>query len=144
MATPKDFLTLAVASTGQGLQSRIVSLQLLTKICETQPSLHIQTTDDFQSNNIHNGHVSVSEAFSTLRFHLGEPGRFRILIGILNSGGCGGIGELQTIGLQFFNTFLNSSENLQNRLYIQAELSQAGFDPNNLTKVYRKKIKYNI
>lgn len=52
----------------------------------------------------------------------------------MNSGG--GTGELQVHGLRFMNTFLESAENIQNRLYLQAELFQAGFEPTSLVKVY--------
>ena len=79
------------------------------------------------------GHTTVSEAMSTLRLRCSEPVRFRLLVGMLNSGG--GSGELQAVGVKFINCFLESSENLQERLYLQAELFQAGFDPNNLNKV---------
>lgn len=39
--------------------------------------------------------------------------------------------------LRFINSFLESSENLQQRLYLQAELFQAGFEPDSLAKVRR-------
>jgi hypothetical protein len=52
---------------------------------------------------------------------------------MLNSGG--GSGELQANGLRFVNTFIESAENLQNRLYLQAELAQAGLEPHSLTKL---------
>lgn len=81
----------------------------------------------------HQGHNSVSEALSTLRLRCGEPVRFRLLVGMMNSGG--GSGELQLHGLKFVNTFLASAENSQNRLYLQAELYQAGFDPMNMANV---------
>lgn len=79
------------------------------------------------------GHTSVSEALSTLRLRCGEPVRFRLLVGMLSSGG--GSGELQMFGMKFINTFLNNSENCQQRLYLQAELCQAGLDPETLDRV---------
>ncbi|RZC41257.1 Drf FH3 and/or DUF724 domain containing protein [Asbolus verrucosus] len=91
-------------------KSRILALQLLTKAC--QPS--------------NNGHCAVSEALSTLRLRFGEPVRFRFLIGMLMS--AGGQGDLLVAGMKFLNTFLDTSGTMQKRLYIQAELEQAGFD----------------
>lgn len=85
-------------------------LQLLTKACDP----------------LGNGHSAVSEAMSTLRLRFGEPVRFRFLVGMLMS--AGGQGELLAAGMQFLNTFLETSGSAQRRLYIQAELEQAGFD----------------
>lgn len=79
------------------------------------------------------GHTAVSDAISTLRLRCAEPVRFRLMIGMMNSGG--GSGELQATGLYFVNTFIDSAENLQNRLYLQAELSQAGLDPHQMAKL---------
>lgn len=81
----------------------------------------------------HNGHQAVSESLSTLRLRCAEPVRFRLLIGILNSGG--GSGELQYVGMRFVNTLMESAETLQTRLYLQAELSQAGFEPMQMSKL---------
>lgn len=55
------------------------------------------------------------------------------ILSMLNSGG--GTGELQYYGLKFINTFLESADSIQTRLYLQAELQQAGFDPMNMVKV---------
>lgn len=74
----------------------------------------------------------MSDALSTLRLRCGEPVRFRLMVGMFNSGG--GSGELQTFGLKFINTFIDSADSLQDRLYIQAELAQAGFDPKLMSK----------
>lgn len=52
---------------------------------------------------------------------------------MLCSGG-GGV-DLLSAGLRFLNTFLDTSGNQQNRLYIQAELQQAGFDIDAIKKV---------
>lgn len=52
---------------------------------------------------------------------------------MMNSGG--GSGELQAIGLRFINTFMESAENAQNRLYLQAELYQAGMEPQQMSKL---------
>ncbi|XP_055701618.1 uncharacterized protein LOC129800905 isoform X2 [Phlebotomus papatasi] len=113
-SSPIGLLPLAAAATGQGIRSRILALQLLTTACDPV-------------NSGTKGHCAVSEALATLRLRCGEPVRFRLLVGMLNSGG--GSGELQTIGLGFLNTFLESADGVQERVYIQAELHQAGFDP---------------
>lgn len=120
-------LPLAASATGQGIRSRILALQLLTNACDKTVLGH------GSQKSVHSGHTSVSEALSTLRLRCGEPVRFRLLVGMLNSGG--GTGELQVHGLRFINTFLESAENTQNRLYLQAEIFQAGFEPTALIKV---------
>lgn len=79
------------------------------------------------------GHSMISEALSTLRLRFGEPVRFRFLVGMLQSGG--GSGELQAAGLAFINALLSSAPTPQRKLYIQAELEQAGFDIVTLKKV---------
>ena len=80
-----------------------------------------------------NGHQAVSESLSTLRLRCAEPVRFRLLIGILNSGG--GSGELQFVGMRFITTLMESAESLQTRLYLQAELYQAGLEPQQMSKL---------
>lgn len=126
--SPVGLMPLAASATGQGIRSRILALQLLTIACDKHTAGH------GSQKGVYSGHTSVSEALSTLRLRCGEPVRFRLLAGMLNSGG--GTGELQYHGLKFINTFLESAENVQNRLYLQAELQQAGFDPMNMSKVY--------
>ncbi|CAH2235133.1 jg16124 [Pararge aegeria aegeria] len=58
------------------------------------------------------------------------------LVGMLQSGG--GSGELQTAGLAFINALLSSAPSPQRKLYIQAELEQAGFDIVTLKKIVMK------
>ncbi|XP_015838197.2 uncharacterized protein mwh isoform X1 [Tribolium castaneum] len=99
--------TLAICIMSNVTKSRILALQLLTKACN-------------------NGHSAVSEALATLRLRFGEPVRFRFLVGMLMS--AGGQGELLVAGMKFLNTFLDTSGTMQKRIYIQAELEQAGFD----------------
>lgn len=70
---------------------------------------------------------------STLRLRYGEPVRFRFLIGMLTS--AGGQGELLACGIRFINAFLDNAGAAQKRLYIQAELEQAGLDLKNIRKV---------
>ena len=113
-ASSAGLFTLAICIMSNVTKSRILALQLLTKAC--QPS-----------------HSAVSEALSTLRLRFGEPVRFRFLVGMLMS--AGGQGELLVAGMKFLNTFLDSSGTMQKRLYIQAELEQAGFDVATVKKV---------
>uniref|UniRef100_A0AAG5DFY9 GBD/FH3 domain-containing protein n=4 Tax=Anopheles atroparvus TaxID=41427 RepID=A0AAG5DFY9_ANOAO len=124
--TPIGLLPLAAAATGTGIRSRIVALQLLTIACDKSA-----LGDGTHRSQLH-GHTAVSEALSTLRLRCAEPVRFRLLVGMLNSGG--GSGELQAIGLRFINTFLESAESVQTRLYLQAELFQAGLDSSQMCK----------
>lgn len=130
-------LPLAASATGQGIRSRILALQLMTTACDRATYGHMGNVahgfDGSSLTPVLPGHTSVSEALSTLRLRCGEPVRFRLLVGMLNSGG--GSGELQMFGMKFINTFLNNAENSQQRLYLQAELSQAGLDPETLDKV---------
>ncbi|KAL4714507.1 hypothetical protein ACJJTC_017570, partial [Scirpophaga incertulas] len=101
-------------------KSRILALQLLTKACYPPAS----------------GHSMVSESLLTLRLRYGEPVRFRFLVGMLQS--AGGSGELQAAGLAFINALLISAPTPQRKLYIQAELEQAGFDIIALKKIITK------
>jgi hypothetical protein len=116
-ASSAGLFTLAICIMSNVTKSRILSLQLLTKAC--QPS--------------NNGHSAVSEALSTLRLRFGEPVRFRFLVGMLMS--AGGQGDLLVAGMRFLNTFLDTAGTMQKRLYIQAELEQAGFDVATVKKV---------
>lgn len=127
-SSPAGLLPLAVAATGQGLRSRIIALQLLTTACDKSSLIHHGS-----QKLIANGHTAVSEALSTLRLRCGEPVRFRLLIGMLNSSG--GSGEFQAVGLKFINSLLESADSLQNRLYLQAELIQAGLEPDSMLRV---------
>ncbi|XP_063695940.1 uncharacterized protein LOC134827287 [Culicoides brevitarsis] len=124
--TPIGLLPLAVSATGTGIRSRITAIQLLTVACDKV------ALSDGSHRVASNGHSAVSDALSTLRLRCGEPVRFRLMVGMFNSGG--GSGELQTFGLKFINTLMESAETLQDKLYLQAELHQAGFDPKLMTK----------
>ncbi|XP_034247856.1 uncharacterized protein LOC117649327 [Thrips palmi] len=106
--------TLAVSTMSSVNKSRVLALQLLTKTCEGCPE----------------GHGAVSEALSTMRLRFGEPVRFRFLAGVLSS--AGGQSDLLLAGLRFLNAFLRSAPGPQQRVYIQAELGQAGFQPSAL------------
>ncbi|XP_018331446.1 uncharacterized protein LOC108741227, partial [Agrilus planipennis] len=110
IASTAGLYTLAVCIMSSVNKSRIIALQLLTKACEASSK----------------GHSAVSEAMTTLRLRYGEPVRFRFLIGMLTS--AGGQGDLLAAGMRFINAFLDSAGSTQRRLYVQAELEQAGFD----------------
>ncbi|EDW33044.1 GL16160 [Drosophila persimilis] len=126
--TPVGLMPLASSATGQGIRARILALQLLASACDRQPFGSGSGSQKIASA----GHTAVSEAMSTLRLRCSEPVRFRLLVGILNSGG--GSGELQCAGVKFLNTFIESAVSIQQRLYIQAELFQAGLDPSTLAR----------
>ncbi|CAK1595778.1 unnamed protein product [Parnassius mnemosyne] len=111
-------LTVCIMSTVN--KTRVLALQLLTKGCYPPA----------------NGHSMISEALSTLRLRYGEPVRFRFLVGMLQS--AGGSGDLQAAGLAFINALLASAPTPQRKLYIQAELEQAGFDIITLKKINTK------
>ncbi|CAH2038035.1 unnamed protein product, partial [Iphiclides podalirius] len=111
-------LTVCIMSTVN--KTRVLALQLLTKGCYPPA----------------NGHSMISEALSTLRLRYGEPVRFRFLVGMLQSSG--GSGDLQAAGLAFINALLASAPTPQRKLYIQAELEQAGFDIITLKKIITK------
>ncbi|XP_070489860.1 uncharacterized protein [Chironomus tepperi] len=125
--TPVGLLPLACSATNTGIRARILALQLLTTACD--PNI----LGDHVPKASYYGHQAVSESLTTLRLRCAEPVRFRLLIGILNSGG--GSGELQYVGIKFINTFLESSDSIQTRLYLQAELYQAGLDPPQMSKL---------
>ncbi|KAH8302557.1 hypothetical protein KR044_008233 [Drosophila immigrans] len=126
--TPVGLMPLASSATGQGIRGRILALQLLASACDRQPFGQGNGSQKISAA----GHTAVSEAMSTLRLRCSEPVRFRLLIGILNSGG--GSGELQCAGIKFLNTFIESAVSLQQRLYIQAELCQAGLETSTLAR----------
>ncbi|CAG9093150.1 unnamed protein product [Plutella xylostella] len=119
-AGPHGAYTLTVTIMSSVNKCRVLGLQLLTKACYPPA----------------NGHAAVSEALSTLRLRYGEPVRFRFLVGMLQS--AGGSGELQAAGLAFINALLVSAPSPQRRLYIQAELEQAGIDIVTLKKMVSK------
>ena len=70
VAHPTGLFTVSVCVMSNFSKSRVLSLQLLTRLC-----------DDATVN----GHRQVSDALSMLRLRFGEPVRFKFLIGMLNS-----------------------------------------------------------
>ncbi|XP_014601284.1 PREDICTED: uncharacterized protein LOC106785387 isoform X2 [Polistes canadensis] len=112
-------LALAVCLTSSLNRSRVLALQLLTKVCQTA-----------------GGHAAVSEAVSTLRLKYGEGGRFRFLAGALLAPRAAI--ALRVAGVSFLNAFLKSAPRTQTRLYIQAEACEAGLEPQVLQEWLRE------
>ncbi|XP_066587974.1 uncharacterized protein mwh isoform X2 [Prorops nasuta] len=112
-------LALAVCLTSSLNRSRVLALQLLTKVCQTP-----------------GGHAVVSEAVSTLRLRYGEGGRFRFLAGALLASRAAI--ALRVAGVSFLNAFLKSAPRSQTRLYIQAEACEAGLEPRVLEEWLRE------
>ncbi|XP_012219351.2 putative leucine-rich repeat-containing protein DDB_G0290503 isoform X1 [Linepithema humile] len=112
-------LALAVCLTSSLNRSRVLALQLLTKVCQAP-----------------GGHAAVSEAVSTLRLKYGEGGRFRFLAGALLAPRAAI--ALRVAGVSFLNAFLKSAPRTQTRLYIQAEACEAGLEPQVLQEWLRE------
>ncbi|XP_020300516.1 uncharacterized protein LOC109864075 isoform X2 [Pseudomyrmex gracilis] len=112
-------LALAVCLTSSLNRSRVLALQLLTKVCQAP-----------------GGHAAVSEAVSTLRLKYGEGGRFRFLAGALLAPRAAI--ALRVAGVSFLNAFLKSAPRTQTKLYIQAEACEAGLEPQVLQEWLRE------
>lgn len=115
---PSGLFTVSVCVMSNFSKSRVLALQLLTKMC-----------------TINHGHKQVSDAVSMLRLRFGEPVRFKFLIGMLNSFNSG---AFQISCLRFLNTFVETASNYRERVHIQAELEDAGFDISHLKKLVSK------
>jgi len=115
---PSGLFTVSVCVMSNFSKSRVLALQLLTKMC-----------------TINQGHKQVSDAVSMLRLRFGEPVRFKFLIGMLNSFNSG---AFQISCLRFINTFVETADNYRERVHIQAELEDAGFDISHLKKLVSK------
>ncbi|KAJ8664586.1 hypothetical protein QAD02_006248 [Eretmocerus hayati] len=103
-------LALAICLTSSLNRSRVLALQLLTRVCQAP-----------------GGHAAVSEAVSTLRLRFGEGGRFRFLAGALLAPKAAPV--LRLAGVSFLNAFVASASRAQTKLYIQAEVCEAGLEP---------------
>ncbi|VVC32340.1 Hypothetical protein CINCED_3A012824 [Cinara cedri] len=112
--SPAGLYTLAACIMSTVNQSRLLTLELLTKAC-----CESGTAD---------GHNTVSDAMSTMRLRFAEPVRFRFLVGMMSGSGSSGM-ELLLAGLKFINAFTETCPDLQTKFYVQAELKQAGFKP---------------
>ncbi|XP_022185829.2 uncharacterized protein LOC111044883 [Nilaparvata lugens] len=115
-SSPAGLFSVAVCIMSSVNKSRLLALELLTKTCE-QPEAK--------------GHSPVSDAISTMRLRFGEPVRFRFLVGMM----CGACADLLAAGLRFINAFWETAPDDQHRFYIQAELEQAGFNTDTITKM---------
>lgn len=85
-------MPLASSATGQGIRARILAMQLMANACDKNSFGH------GNQKLATSGHTAISDAMSTLRLRCSEPVRFRLLMGMLNSGG--GSGELQAVGVR--------------------------------------------
>ncbi|XP_067122038.1 uncharacterized protein [Centruroides vittatus] len=95
------------------LRTRIVAIELLTKCCKH----HV------------NGSNKLLEAMSSVKLIFGESVRFKFLVSMLNGGGKNSI-VFQRVSLTFINTLLESCCRSADRVRIQCELEEAGFDIN--------------
>ena len=96
-------------------KSRVLSLQLLARLCDAN-----------------GGHKQVSDAVSMLRLRFGEPVRFKFLVGMLNSYNSS---AFQISCLRFLNRFIETSNDSREKIMIQTELEEAGFDTVPLKKL---------
>ena len=68
-----------------------------------------------------------------LRLRFGEPVRLKFLVGMLNSYNSS---AFHISCLKFLNKFLETSKDSREKILIQTELEEAGFDPAPLRKMY--------
>ncbi|KAK8401054.1 hypothetical protein O3P69_002677 [Scylla paramamosain] len=116
---PPGLYTLAVATMSNLARSRTLALQLLTKACMTSPD----------------GHRQVVEALATLRLRFAEPVKCKFLVSMMLSHPHP---SFQVWGLRFVNALLASTATMRERVYLQEELTEAGFDPAALKKVIER------
>ncbi len=67
----------------------------------------------------------VSDAISMLRLRFGEPVRFKFLVGMLNSYNSS---AFHISCLRFLNRFVETSKDTREKILVQTELEEAGFD----------------
>ncbi|XP_050032481.2 uncharacterized protein mwh isoform X1 [Dermacentor andersoni] len=103
-------------------KSRKLAIELLTKTCEDHTS----------------GHMKVLEAMSSVRLIFGEPVRFKFLVSMLLGGGKMTAG-FEFSALYFFNILLSNSKTPSERVRLQSELEEAGFDVSVLEKNLQEK-----
>ena len=108
--------TVAVCMMSNYSKSRVLSLHLLTRLCDMS-----------------GGHKQVSDSLSMLRLRFGEPVRLKFLVGMLNSYNSS---AFHISCLKFLNKFLETSKDAREKILIQTELEEAGFDPLPLRKMY--------
>ena len=115
---PSGLFTVAVCVMSNYSKSRILSLQLLARLCDMDPPA--------------GGHRQVSDAISMLRLRFGEPVRFKFLVGMLNSYNSA---VFQIACLRFLNRFVETSKDVKEKIMVQSELEEAGFDLAPLKKI---------
>jgi hypothetical protein len=111
---PSGLFTVAVCVMSNYSKSRVLSLQLLGRLCD-----------------LNGGHKQVSDAVSMLRLRFGEPVRFKFLVGMLNSYNSS---AFQVACLRFLNRFVETSADAREKIMIQTELQEAGFDSATVSK----------
>lgn len=116
---PHGLYTLAVATMSNLARSRTLALQLLARACITSSV----------------GHRQVLDALATLRLRFAEPVKCKFLVSMMLSHPHP---SFQLWGLRFLNALVASTASLQERVYLQEELAEAGFDPNALRKIIER------
>ena len=117
---PSGLFTVSVCVMSNFSKSRILALQILTKIC-----------------SIDKGHKSCSDAINMLRLRFGEPVRFKFLVGMLSSFNSG---AFLISCLRFINTFVETASDYREGVHIQVEMEEAGFDISQL-KTFASKVR---
>ena len=110
VAHPSGLFTISVCMMSNFSKSRVLSLQLLARLCD---------------DSTVNGHRQVSDAMSMLRLRFGEPVRFKFLVGMLNSYNSS---AFQVSCMKFLNRFVETSADMREKIMIQTELEEAGMD----------------
>ncbi|KAH9365576.1 hypothetical protein HPB48_019627 [Haemaphysalis longicornis] len=103
-------------------QQQAKKAQLLTKTCEEHPS----------------GYTKVLEAMSSVRLIFGEPVRFKFLVSMMLGAGKMTAG-FEFSAMYFFNILLANSKTPSERVRLQSELEEAGFDVSVLEKNLQEK-----
>ncbi|KAK7069757.1 hypothetical protein SK128_023230 [Halocaridina rubra] len=111
--------TLAVATMSNLARSRTLALQLLTRACVTSSG----------------GHRQVMEALATLRLRFAEPVKCKFMVAMMLSHPHP---SFQVWSLRFVNALVSSTSSLRERVYLQEELSEAGFDVQALRKIIER------
>ena len=86
------------------------------------------------------GHKQVSDSISMLRLRFGEPVRLKFLVGMLNSYNSP---AFHISCLRFLNRFVETSRDTREKILIQTELEEAGFDLLPLKKMLLSPVKDN-
>ncbi|XP_064094139.1 putative uncharacterized protein DDB_G0277255 isoform X1 [Macrobrachium nipponense] len=111
--------TLAVATMSNLARSRTLSLQLLTRACLASST----------------GHRQVMEALATLRLRFAEPVKCKFLVAMMMSHPHP---SFQVWSLRFINALMSSTVSLREKVYLQEEMAEAGFDAQALRKIIER------